>query len=370
MEVTTAPGLLKEELRRLGSGLLAAATQAAVPAGAALAVDRDKFSLAVNALIENNSSIILKREKIDKLPAGRCIVAAGPLCDGPLAEEIQKLTGAPLHFYDAAAPVVYADSLDYTKCFRASRYGKGSDYINCPMTQEEYTAFIDALATAECAPVHGFEDSKVFEGCLPCEVLARRGPDALRFGACKPVGLTDPATGKRPYAVIQLRAENNDLSLYNMVGFQTRLTFSEQKRVFGMVPALHVARYARQGVMHRNTFISSPGILGNDYRMKNTDIWFAGQITGTEGYLAAIAGGYTAALGVYNDIAGKNPPDFTSETVIGGLAHYASGYNGGDYQPMGPNFGLLAALSVYIKKKDRREALVNRALNHIEFMIS
>ena len=377
-DLGTAQGLLKEELRRMGSALMRIAEATALPAGAALAVDRTQFSAWVTRCVTGHPNIRVVRECVHELPNAPCIVASGPLTQGELGGAIEQLVGEPLHFYDAAAPVVMADSLDMNRIFAASRHGKGgSDYLNCPMNEAEYETFLEALRQAECAPVHGFEDKAVFEGCLPVEVLAGRGRDTLRFGAMKPVGLTDPKTDRRPYAVVQLRRENAAGTMYNLVGFQTRLTFPEQRRVFGMIPGLGRAEYARYGVMHRNTFIRSPGRLMADYRLKaesngvgaRSPVWIVGQLTGTEGYMAAIAGGLTAACGAYAYLKGMPPPDFTAKTVMGGLAHYVSEYIGKHFQPMGPAFGLLEPIVGRMSKPQRYQAYTERSLALIDACI-
>nr|MDD6336607.1 methylenetetrahydrofolate--tRNA-(uracil(54)-C(5))-methyltransferase (FADH(2)-oxidizing) TrmFO [bacterium] len=368
-DITSAQGLLKEELRRLGSLIMACADQTSVPAGAALAVDREAFSGLVTGAINAHPNIRVEHERVDTLPEGPCIVATGPLTDGALAEEIASLVGQPLHFFDAAAPVVYADSLAEGAFFSASRHGKGDDYLNCPLDREQYLAFWQALCTAEEAPVHGFEDKAVFEGCVPVEVLARRGEDTLRFGPMKPVGLINPATGRMPYAVLQLRREDRAGILYNLVGFQTHLKMPEQRRVFGMIPALAGARYARYGVMHRNSFLPSPDHLDACYRLKaRPNIWFAGQMTGVEGYLACAASGFVCGRAAAGMVMGKPMPDYTDQTVIGALGHYVSGYAGGNFQPMGPSHGLLAPLNQRAGKRDRGLLYANRSLNHIDFM--
>ena len=365
--VDSAAGLLKEEMRRLGSLLVGCAEESRVPAGGALAVDRGRFSALATRAIESHPRIEVRREEAAALPEGPVVVATGPLTAEPLAGEIRKLCGGALSFFDAAAPIVTAESLDMEKCFAASRYDKGdADYINCPLDKAEYDAFVEALVQAERAPVHSFDarDPKVYEGCMPIEVLASRGHDAIRFGPMKPVGLRDPRTGHRPWAVLQLRTENQENTLYNLVGFQTNLKFGEQRRVFGMIPGLAHAEFARYGVMHRNTFLHSPGLLAADFSMlARPQVFFAGQITGVEGYMESAASGILAGKNALRRLRGQEPLVLPETTMIGALSRYISGYQGKDFQPMGANFGVLPPLAEKIRdKRERYMALAQRAL--------
>lgn len=366
--IENGAGLLKEEMRLLDSVIMRCADKAAIPAGGALAVDRDNFSALVESELTSFDGFTLIRQEVTDIPQGKCIIAAGPLCSDALAEKIQQLTGQEhLHFYDAAAPIVSADSLDMSKIFRASRYGRGDDYLNCPMTKEQYDAFVDALLSAETAPVHGFENDAVFEGCMPVEVMASRGHQTLAFGPLKPVGLIDPATGKEPYAVLQLRQDDAANTLYNLVGFQTHLKFGEQKRVFGMIPGLEKAEFVRYGVMHRNTFICSPRLLDRNYRLKGTDISFAGQITGVEGYIESAASGMLAGMAMAFDCLGKEFPCISDQSAIGALGQYVSSGEGRGFQPMNVNFGLIAPLEKKVKgsKADRYRVIAQRSLDYL-----
>ncbi len=367
--LSTAPGLLKEEMRRLGSLIIDCADQTAVPAGGALAVDRTAFSGLVTARIQNHPNITVRQAIAEQVLEAPVIVATGPLTDGALAADIDRLFGAGrLHFFDAAAPIVSADSIDMERAYIASRYDKGTpDYINCPMDREEYLAFLQALRDAPQATVHGFEDQKVFEGCMPVEVMARRGEDTLRFGPMKPVGLRDPRTGQTPYAVVQLRAENAQKTMYNLVGFQTHLQFGAQKQVFGMIPALRDATFLRYGVMHRNTFVQAPGKLDAHYGLiTHPGVYFAGQMTGVEGYIESAASGLCAAVHLSRSLYGRAPIMLNDRTALGALAQHVSGYSGGNFQPMNINFGLIAPLGERIKqKRERYEALAARALEDI-----
>ena len=363
--VSTGPGLLKAEMRLLDSLIIGCADATRVEAGGALAVDREAFSRLVTQRIRACRHIEIRREEVTRIPEGPCIIASGPLTDGALAEEITRLTGEPLNFFDASAPLVTYDSIDLDRAFFAARYGKGTpDYVNCPMTEAEYTAFWEALSAAEAAPVHGFEESMVFEGCMPVEVMAHRGKMTLAFGPLKPVGLVDPRTGKMPYAVVQLRRDNAEGTLYNMVGFQTHLKHPEQKRVFSMIPALHAAEFARYGVMHRNSFLRSPGLLDAGYALiADRRIRFAGQMTGVEGYIESAASGLAAGICTAFALAGKPEPDFTRRTAVGALAHYiAEGPETGAFQPMNINFGIMEPLERRGKKRDRKSAMAQRAL--------
>ena len=368
-----ACGLLKEEMRILGSMLMEAAEFAKVPAGAALAVDREKFSSFVTEKLENCPNLTICHEELETLPdlekdGGRyAIIATGPLTSDALSRDLEEKLGAPLHFFDASAPIVSAESIDMECAFTGDRYGKGTgDYINCPMTKDEYYAFVDELLKAERAHLHEFEKGEIFEGCMPLEVMASRGKDTLRFGTLKPVGLFDE-TGARPYAVLQLRKENEAGTAYNLVGFQTNLKFSEQKRVFSMIPALKNAEFLRYGVMHRNTYIHSPAVLNRDFSVKNNrKLFFAGQITGVEGYVESAASGLLAAIAIFDEIAGNPARVFDERTVCGALqTHISTPCK--DFQPMNANFGILAPLGARIKdKKERYRALAERALETIK----
>ena len=360
--IENAVGLLKAELRILGSLLLRVADETRVPAGGALAVDREGFSARVSEIIRSHPQITLHSEEISQIPESPCIIATGPLTADQLAEDIARLTGEPLHFYDAAAPIVSFDSLDMTKVFRASRYGRGDDYLNCPMTREEYEAFYRALISAETAELHAFETPRVFEGCMPVEVMAKRGEQTLCFGPLKPVGLE--VDGKEPYAVVQLRQDDKDGRLFNLVGFQTNLKFAEQRRVFGLIPGLEHAEFARYGVMHRNTFLQSPRLLDHNYQMRAVPgLYFAGQMTGVEGYVESASSGFVAAVSLARQLLEKPEIDFTAKTAIGSLGHYVSGYVGNDFQPMNVTFGIMESLPERIRKKANRYAAVaERAL--------
>ena len=368
--LSTAPGLLKEELRRCGSLILEAADATRVPAGGALAVDREAFSAYITRKIRSHPNITVLPGRVDEIPAGPCIIATGPLTDGHLAESIDALFGGePLHFYDAAAPIVSFDSIDMDHAYFASRYDKGTaDYINCPLDREEYLAFVEQLKTAKEAPVHGFEDKAVFEGCMPVEVMARRGEDTLRYGPMKPVGLKDPRTGARPYAVVQLRADNAEKTAFNIVGFQTHLMHPEQKRVFGMIPALRRAEYFRYGSMHRNSFLRSPGRLDRYYRViGREELFFAGQITGVEGYIESTASGLCCGLNLARQLQGLDPVTFPRETAMGALSLHISENPEQRFDPMNINFGIITPLEVRIRGKQERYAAVSaRALETLE----
>ena len=355
-----AVGLLKEELRQLGSLILACADETRVEAGGALAVDRHGFSNLVTERIRSHPNITVIPGEVTALPEGEVVVASGPLTSDALAETLRGLLGEDcgLHFYDAAAPLVSAGSVDMDKAWFGSRYDKGTaDYVNCPMTEEEYAAFWEALTTAQEAEVHGFEDSRVFEGCMPVEVMARRGRDTLRYGPLKPRGLRDPRTGKEPYAVVQLRRDNAQGSIYNLVGFQTHLRFPEQKRVFSMIPALHDAEYLRYGVMHRNTFLDSPRYLNRYYQLKSEPrIAFAGQMTGVEGYVESAASGFLVGVETARRLRGMEPVDFPQETAIGALGLYVSSESIGNFQPMNVNFGIIPPLDHRVKGKRSKNA--------------
>ena len=367
--VDSAAGLLKEEMRRLNSLCLSAADECAVPAGGALAVDRDEFSRIITDKIKSHPNITVRTETVTEIPRdGITVIATGPLTDGALAEEIGKLCeGGNLSFFDAAAPIVTAESIDMEKAFYASRYGKGTDdYINCPMNKEEYTAFHNALINAESAPVHGFDRPiNVYEGCMPIEILAKRGEDSIRFGPLKPVGLKDPRTGHRPWAAVQLRRENAAATLFNIVGFQTNLKFPEQKRVFSMIPGLENAEFMRYGVMHRNSFINSPKLLNPDLSLKkDKNIFFAGQLSGVEGYMESAASGIVAGINAVAKLNGNNPlilPDFT---MTGALISYICNPAVTDFQPMGANFGIIPPIEPHIRdKRERYAALAHRSLD-------
>ncbi len=367
----SAAGLLKEEMRRLGSLLMDCAAKCQVPAGGALAVDRDEFSRLATEAIENEPLIELCRQEAGSLPEGVAVIASGPLTSDGLAAGIERLCGGRLSFFDAAAPIVTAESIDMSRCFAASRYGRGdSDYINCPMNKEEYESFMGELLKAERAPLHGCDTAspKVYEGCMPIEVLASRGLDAARFGPMKPVGLVDPNTGHRPWAVVQLRTENRERTLYNLVGFQTNLKFGEQKRVFGMIPGLENAEFMRYGVMHRNTFLDSPRLLNGDFSMRERpELFFAGQMTGVEGYMESAASGMLAGLNAVRRLRGQDSLVMPDTTMMGALSRYISGYEGKDFQPMGANFGILPPLGAHIRdKRDRYSELAQRALRDLE----
>lgn len=361
-----ACGLLKEEMRILGSHLLAAAEKCRVPAGGALAVDRAEFARLITDEIKSNPNIDIICKEVETLPDGWAIIATGPLTSGKLSEDIQRICGGGLHFYDASAPIVSRDSLDFEKCFYGDRYGKGGDdYINCPLNKEEYENFVAELTKAERVILHDFEKKEIFEGCMPVEVLASRGAESLRFAMLKPVGLTDKE-GNKFYAVLQLRKENADGTAYNLVGFQTNLKFGEQKRVFSMIPALKNAEFLRYGVMHRNTFINSPEVLNADFSLKsNPTVFFAGQITGVEGYVESAASGLIAALHTYEKLQGQESVVPENDTVIGALSAHISAPNK-NFQPMNANFGILKAAEKNIRDKKQRYAyLAQRALDSI-----
>ncbi len=368
-----AVGLLKEELRRLDSVILVCADATRVEAGGCLAVDRFGFSAMVTEKLRTHPNITVVSGEVTELPPPPVIIATGPLTSDAMSEAIAAYFGQAeyLHFFDAAAPLVTKDSIDMRYAWFASRYDRGSaDYINCALSKEEYTAFVLELRTAEEAPVHGFEDKNVFEGCMPVEVMARRGEDTLRYGPLKPVGLRDPKTGREPYAVIQLRQDNAAGNIYNLVGFQTHLKFPEQRRVFSMIPALHDAEFVRYGVMHRNTFLNSPQLLDNTYADRNNPLLaFAGQMTGVEGYVESCASGYLAAVSMAARLRGEPIPDYTNQTAIGALAHYISDLSVTAFQPMNINFGILAPLNERVKgKANRNLAIANRALARLDAM--
>ena len=372
--VTNAVGLLKEEMRLMGSLILSAADQTRVPAGGALAVDRTAFSELVTRRIRSHPMITVAEGEVTEIPEGPVVIATGPLTSEALAEKIAALPGLrTLNFYDAAAPIVVRESLNMDRVFRQSRYGRGDgdDYLNCPMTREEYDAFIDALLTAETAEVHGFEESRIFEGCMPIESMARRGRMVPAFGPMKPVGLRDPRTGKEAFAVVQLRQDNAGDTLYNIVGFQTRLKFGEQKRVFGMIPGLENAEFARFGVMHRNTFLSSPGFLNAHFEMiARPRCYFAGQMTGVEGYVESAASGLVAGLALARDLLGQEALNLPAFTALGAMGRYVATPNR-NFQPMNCSFGLIDPLPEEPGKKRirnkqaRYEAMAERSLSYL-----
>ena len=368
-----AVGLLKEELRRLGSLILTCAEATRVEAGGCLAVDRQGFSQMVTEKIRSHPNITVVEQELTQVPEGPVIIATGPLTSDALSEAIGAYFGEDyLHFYDAAAPLVTAESVDMTKAWWQSRYDRGTpDYVNCSMNKEEYDAFVRELVSAQEAEVHGFEDKNVFEGCMPVEVMARRGQDTLRFGPLKPVGLIDPNTGKEPYAVVQLRQDNSAKSIYNLVGFQTHLKFPEQKRVFSMIPALRNAEFVRYGVMHRNTFLQSPKLLDRFYRdRRNPLVAFAGQMTGVEGYVESAASGFLAAVAMAAQVQGRPLPEFPKETAIGALSLYISDENITHFQPMNVNFSIISPLGQRIRKKaEKNLAIANRSLAIIDRML-
>lgn len=366
-----AVGLLKEELRRLDSLILSCAEATRVEAGGCLAVDRGGFSQMVTEKIRSHPRITVVEEEVTQVPEGPVIIATGPLTSDALSRAIGEYFGETgyLHFFDAAAPLVTAESIDMNLAWWQSRYDRGTpDYVNCAMNKEEYEAFWQALTTAQEAEVHGFEDKNVFEGCMPVEVMARRGIDTLRYGPLKPVGLTDPRTGKEPYAVVQLRQDNATGSVFNLVGFQTHLKFGEQKRVFSMIPALRNAEYVRYGVMHQNTFLQSPKLLDRFYAdRRNPLVAFAGQMTGVEGYVESTASGYLAAVAMAAKVQGRPLPEFPKTTAIGALGQYISDESVENFQPMNINFSIIAPLEQRIRKKaEKNLAISNRALDVIQ----
>ena len=375
-QLENAVGLLKEELRRMDSLILTCADAHRVEAGGALAVDRHGFARAVTEKLRSHPLITVEEGEVTQIPeSGNVIVASGPLTSDPLAEAIRAFfpESRTLNFYDAAAPLVTFESVDMDSAFFASRYDRGTpDYINCPMTEEEYDAFWTELCAAQEAEVHGFEDKHVFEGCMPVEVMARRGIDTLRYGPLKPVGLTDPATGKEPYAVVQLRQDNAAKTVYNLVGFQTHLKFGEQKRVFSMIPALRNAEFVRYGVMHRNTFLCSPKLLDRYYAdRRNPLVAFAGQMTGVEGYVESTASGYLAAVAMAARLAGKEPPAFSKNTAIGALGCYISDESIVNFQPMNVNFSIISPLEKRIRKKSEKNlAIAQRSLEEIDGLLA
>ncbi len=375
--LSNAVGLLKEEMRRLDSLIMRWADKTRVPAGDALAVDRSAFSAGITETLTNHPMITVVHREIDTIPDGPVIIASGPLTSDRLVEAIKNLPGlSTLNFYDAAAPIVYKESINSEKTFKLSRYGRGEDYLNCPMSREEYDHFIDELICAETAEVHGFEEKSVFEGCMPIESMAKRGRMVPAFGPMKPVGLKDPATGKEPFAVVQLRQDDFNTTMYNIVGFQTRLKYPEQKRVFGLIPGLENASYARYGMMHRNTFLNSPGFLNERFEMiTRPGCFFAGQITGVEGYVESAASGLYAGLAMADQIHGNPPVSFPGFTAIGALGRYISTKNN-HFQPMNCTFGIIDPLPVEAgkkkirDKKERYEAISARSLEYLKHFMN
>ena len=377
--IGSAAGMLKEEMRRLGSLTMRCAEKARVSAGGALAVDRQVFSDEVTARIRSHPNITVTEREVTDIPDGRVIIATGPLTSDALSESIRRFIGEEyLHFHDAAAPIVTRESIDMEKAFFASRYGRGdADYINCPMEKDEYERFYEALVHAESAPLHDFDGQesdgfKVYEGCMPVEVLAKRGADTMRYGPLKPVGIYHPVTNKRYYAVVQLRAENSQGTMYNLVGFQTNLKFGEQKRVFSMIPGLENAEFVRYGVMHRNTFLNSPKLLDGRFCLRSEPrIYFAGQMTGVEGYIESAASGIFAGLSMARDVKGLPPVTLPETTMLGALSGYISDPTVTDFQPMGSNMGILPPMGIRIKgKQERYEALALRGLNDLSETIA
>ena len=363
-----AVGLLKEEMRVLGSLIMEAAEHARVPAGGALAVDRQAFSGYITEKLKNHPLVTVVEEEVTEIPESPVIIATGPLTSDAMSDAIARLPGiSTLNFYDAAAPIVSRESLDMTKVFRQSRYDRGDDYLNCPMDREEYERFVRELVNAETAPVHGFEEKHVFEGCMPVESMARRGMQTLAFGPLKAAGLKDPRTGKMPYAVVQLRQDDAANTLVNLVGFQTRLKFPEQKRVFGMIPGLENAEFVRYGVMHRNTFLNSPGFLNERFEMLERPMtYFAGQMTGVEGYVESAGSGLVAGISLARQLLEKDIVTFPRTTALGALSHYVAAANR-NFQPMNVTFGLMESAPEGIRKKDQRqEYIVNRALETVK----
>ena len=373
-ELTNAVGLLKAEMRRMGSLIMESADANRVAAGGALAVDREGFSEYITRALKAHENIELVTAEADAIPEGEVVIATGPLSSDAIADNIAKLCpDSDLHFYDAVAPIVTLESVDMDNAFFASRYDKGTaDYVNCPMTKDEYLAFVTELVSAKEAEIHGFDDAGVFEGCMPVEVMARRGVDTLRYGPLKPVGLIDPRTGRENYAVVQLRQDNADGTIYNMVGFQTHLTWGEQKRVFSMIPALKNAEFVRYGVMHRNTYLNSPKLLDRYYRLRSEPrISFAGQMTGVEGYVESAASGMLVGIETAARVLGLPSVDFPQETAIGALGLYISGGSVGDFQPMNINFGIISPLGRKVKgKRNKNAAISERSLGVIDGLMT
>ena len=369
-ELTNAVGLLKAEMRAMGSLIMESADANKVAAGGALAVDREGFSKYITDKLKSLQNVEVVSAEATEIPEGEVVIATGPLSSDAIAEKIATLCpDSDLHFYDAVAPIVTLESVDMDSAFFASRYDKGTaDYVNCPMDKDEYLAFVEELTHAKEAEVHGFDDGGVFEGCMPVEVMARRGVDTLRYGPLKPVGLIDPRTGRENYAVVQLRRDNADGTIYNIVGFQTHLTWGEQKRVFSMIPALRNAEFVRYGVMHRNTYLNSPKLLDRYYRLRTDGrISFAGQMTGVEGYVESAASGMLVGIETAARVLGMEPVDFPQETAIGALSLYVSGGSVGDFQPMNVNFGIISPLGCRVKGKRNKNAEISkRSLEIIE----
>nr|WP_276540409.1 FADH(2)-oxidizing methylenetetrahydrofolate--tRNA-(uracil(54)-C(5))-methyltransferase TrmFO [Salipaludibacillus agaradhaerens] len=368
--LTNAVGVLKEEMRQLNSVIVSSADACSVPAGGALAVDRHEFAALVTERVKGHERVTVFEEEIEEIPEGPTIIATGPLTSDALSTSLRKLTGEDyLYFYDAAAPIIEVDSIDREKVYLKSRYDKGeAAYLNCPMTEEEFDRFYNALVEAETVPLKEFEKAMFFEGCMPIEVMAKRGRKTMLFGPMKPVGLEDPSTGKRPYAVVQLRQDNSSGTLYNIVGFQTHLKWGPQKDVIRLIPGLENAEIVRYGVMHRNTFINSPNLLHNTYQYKQrNDLFFAGQMTGVEGYVESAASGLTAGINAANIVNHKAPVTFPEETMIGAMAHYITTANPDNFQPINANFGLVPPFPERIKsKKERYEKYAERALTTIQ----
>ncbi len=373
-ELSNAVGLLKAEMRRMGSLIMESADKNRVAAGGALAVDREGFSEYITQKLSEQENIEIIRAEATEIPDGEVVIATGPLSSDAIAEKIAALCpDSDLHFYDAVAPIVTLESVDMSSAFFASRYDKGTaDYVNCPMDKDEYLAFVQELVSARETEVHGFDDGGVFEGCMPVEVMARRGVDTLRYGPLKPVGLVDPRTGKANYAVVQLRRDNAEGTIYNLVGFQTHLTWGEQKRVFSMIPALKNAEFVRYGVMHRNTYLNSPQLLDRYYRLRSDErISFAGQMTGVEGYVESAASGMLVGIETAARVLGLESVDFPQETAIGALAQYISGSSVGDFQPMNINFGIISPLGYRVKGKRNKNAEISkRSLEIIETLMT
>ena len=368
--LTTGPGLLKEEMRRMGSLLIEAADATALPAGSALAVDRQKFSSYVDHAVRSNSHITVVEKELDSIPEGPCIIATGPLSSDAMMEALKNLLHSDAcYFFDAEAPIVTGDSIDMTKAYRKSRYDKGdADYINCPMDREQFEAFYEALISAETVPIRSFEKEIYYEGCMPFEIMARRGRQTLLFGPMKPVGLQMP-DGRRPYAVVQLRQDNAEASLYNIVGFQTHLTWGEQKRILHMIPGLEQCEIVRYGVMHRNNYINAPTCLQETYQSRvRDDLFFAGQISGVEGYMESGSSGLLAGINMARYLVGKDPLVLGPETMTGALAHYIANGDASNFQPMGANFGIVH-LEALVTKKQRREAIAKQALDRIDQLV-
>ena len=373
-ELSNAVGLLKAEMRRLGSLIMESADHNRVASGGALAVDRVAFSREITERIEAQPNIQIIREEVETIPDGHVIIATGPLSSEAITRSIaERCPAFDLHFYDAVAPIVTIDSIDMENAYFASRYDKGTaDYVNCPLSKEEYEQFVSELVSAEEAEVHGFDDGGVFEGCMPVEVMARRGPDTLRYGPLKPVGLCNPRTGREDYAVVQLRQDNAEGTLYNMVGFQTHLKWGEQRRVFSMIPALKSADFVRYGVMHRNTYLNSPGLLDQCYRLKaEPRVRFAGQMTGVEGYVESTASGLLVGIETAAELYGMDPVGFPQETAIGALGLYISSGSIGDFQPMNINFGIIKGLDYRVKGKRNKNAEISKwSLEILENLIN